>query len=68
MASKKVAAVDRSVCVACGACQNVCPKEAIRVIRGCYAKVSEEICVGCGICAKTCPAGCIEVKERGTQA
>lgn len=68
MASKKVAAVDRGICVACGACQKACPKEAVKVIKGCYAKVSEEICVGCGICAKTCPAGCIAVKEWEVQA
>ena len=56
--------VDRGVCVACGACAKVCPKSAISVWKGCYARVDEEKCVGCGLCAKTCPAGCVTVKER----
>lgn len=64
MASKKYALVDRSRCVACGACTKVCPKQAISVWRGCYAVVDPEICIGCGKCGKTCPAGCIQPKER----
>ncbi len=64
MLSKRYAWADRSRCVACGACAKVCPKKAISVWKGCYARVTEETCVGCGLCAKTCPAGCIAVKER----
>ena len=60
---KKCAIVDRSVCVACGACVKSCPKGAISIHRGCYAVVSEQ-CVGCGLCGKTCPAGCISVQEK----
>lgn len=61
---KRKAAVDRNICVACGACAKVCPKGAISVWKGCHARVAEEKCVGCGLCAKTCPAGCIAVTER----
>lgn len=64
MASRKIAQVDRSRCVACGACTKVCPREAISVWRGCYAVVDPEVCIGCGKCGKTCPAGCIQPKER----
>ena len=59
----KKASVDKNVCVACGVCKKACSKQAIEIIKGCYAKVSNDKCVGCGICAKNCPAGCIEVKE-----
>ena len=38
----KKASVDKSVCVACGVCQKACPKQAIEIIKGCYAKVNEE--------------------------
>ena len=62
---KKLAFVDRNICVACGVCAGVCPKAAVSVYRGCYARVEAEKCVGCGLCAKACPAGCISVKERG---
>ena len=61
---KKVAVVDKGICVACGACMKACPKGAISVYRGCYAAVDAATCVGCGLCAKTCPAGCIGLKER----
>lgn len=61
---KKLAFVDKNCCVACGVCMKECPKAAIAVWKGCYAKIAAEVCVGCGKCAKVCPAGCIEVKER----
>lgn len=64
MLSKKYAEADKNRCVACGACMKACPKEAIRVWKGCYAKTEEERCVGCGKCAKVCPADCITLKER----
>ena len=61
---KKLAHVDRQVCVACGVCLKTCPKSAISIYRGCFAQLDTEKCVGCGLCAKACPAGCITVKER----
>lgn len=61
---KKLAVVDRRVCVACGVCMKACPKGAISIYRGCYAAVDAGKCVGCGLCAKACPAGCIAAKER----
>ena len=60
---KKLAFVDKSICVACGACMKACPKGTISVYRGCYAVVDEAKCVGCGLCAKTCPAECITIKD-----
>ena len=64
MLSKKLAAVDKSRCVACDVCENTCPLGAVKVRHGCYAAVEAERCVGCGKCAKLCPVGCIEVKAR----
>ena len=32
---KKLAVVDRNICVACGACLKACPKNAISIHRGC---------------------------------
>lgn len=64
MAAKKYAEVNRKRCVACGACMKVCPKDAISVWKGCYAKADPALCIGCGRCSKTCPADCIELKER----
>lgn len=64
MMSKRIAAPDSSICVACGACIKVCPREAIRIFKGCCAIVDIEKCIGCGKCEKICPAGCITVKDR----
>ena len=61
---KKLAAADRAVCVACGACLKACPRGAISIFRGCYAAVDPDKCVGCGLCAKACPAGCMTTSER----
>ena len=64
---KKIAVVDQTRCVACGACIKACPRGAIAIWKGCYAQIAEAKCVGCGLCGKTCPAGCIEIKERGEE-
>ena len=66
MRSKRLARADRRGCVACGSCVLVCPRQAITVVKGCYAQVNEDLCVGCGKCGKTCPAGCIALEERGS--
>ena len=61
---KKLAIPDKNICVACGVCLKVCPREAISIYRGCFAQIVPEKCVGCGLCAKACPAGCITIAER----
>lgn len=62
--SPRLAVVNGADCVACGTCENVCPREAIRVKNGVRAVVAPERCVGCGICAKECPATAIRVEAR----
>lgn len=64
MLSKRVAHVQASWCVACGACARECPKSAIRVWRGCRAQVEPEVCVGCGKCARVCPTDAVTVGMR----
>lgn len=64
MASKRYAKVDKTICVACGACEITCPLEAIKVHKGCFAKVAEDKCVGCGKCEKVCPANSIQIESR----
>ena len=61
---KKIAAIEKKVCVACGVCMNTCPRDAISIYRGCYAMVDGKKCVGCGLCGKACPATCISIQER----
>ena len=63
MKQTKRAVVNRELCVACGSCVKVCPKGAIRVYKGLYARVDEDLCIGCGRCAAECPAAIIEMEE-----
>ena len=60
---RRLSRVDADSCVACGCCVKVCPRAAISVFRGIYAKVDETLCVGCGKCARECPASVIEMGE-----
>lgn len=64
MASKRYATVDKTICVACGTCEITCPMDAIKVHKGCFAKVAEDKCVGCGKCEKICPANSIKIESR----
>ena len=41
-------------CIACGACAEECPVEAISEGDGCYV-IDAEKCIDCGSCADTCP-------------
>jgi ferredoxin len=52
-----VAQVDDSECVACGACEEACPFEAVSV-NGASA-VDWESCMGCGVCEGQCDTGAI---------
>ena len=64
MAIRK-AIVSTRDCAACGCCIKVCPKGAITVPKGIYAKVDETLCIGCGKCAKECPASIISMEVIG---
>lgn len=64
MKSKKYASVDKAQCVACGACINECPRDAIEIWAGSNAIVNTDVCIGCGKCVAICPAGSITVLAR----
>ena len=46
-------------CCACGACQNICPKQCIRMDKNeegfLYPVKDRTTCVECGLCEKVCP-------------
>lgn len=46
-------------CPGCGACQDVCPVNAISQGKD-LAVVINGDCIDCGVCAGTCPIGLIE--------
>ncbi|MGX8833551.1 Coenzyme F420 hydrogenase/dehydrogenase, beta subunit C-terminal domain [Amedibacillus sp. YH-ame6] len=45
-------------CCGCGACMNICPKQAILMKPDeygfIYPKIDEDICISCGLCKKVC--------------
>ena len=46
-------------CTGCGACFNICPQNAIRMIYNDYGfyvpEIDKEECINCGLCEKVCP-------------
>ena len=56
--AKKSAFVSEGGCVACGACENECPRDAVAVWRGCFAKINRE----------KCPANAISLVKREVEA
>lgn len=73
-----VAKVDREKCVACGACQDACPKKLIEmvpykqtVLQNCRnhdkgavtRKICDAGCIGCMKCQRECPADAIVVEN-----
>jgi ferredoxin len=44
-------------CVACGACKEVCPVEAIS--EGDIYTINPDVCIDCGACESECPSDAI---------
>lgn len=58
---KNMAHVITNECIACGACAEQCPVEAIALgPDGIY--VIGDACVDCGACADACPVGAIKAE------
>ena len=53
-----MAYVISSDCTMCGACESVCPVEAISAGDGKYV-IDAGSCTDCGACEATCPMGAI---------
>ncbi len=46
-------------CIACGACQEVCPVSCISEKADGKRIINEIACISCGACAANCPVSCI---------
>lgn len=46
--------VDRKRCIGCGACVEICPMHAVRLVDG-TAQIDASLCTGCEACADVCP-------------
>jgi len=51
--------IDKKDCTGCGACMNICPRKAIKMVEDemgfLYPQINKELCINCGMCKKTCP-------------
>jgi len=61
--AKMKSKVDENLCVSCGCCIKVCPKDVIEVKNGMYALINEKLCIGCGKCVVEYPASIVEGKS-----
>jgi len=50
--------IDRELCTGCGACEAICPVQAIKMKHNFegfyYPEIDEQTCIGCGKCDKIC--------------
>lgn len=54
----KMVSIIESECTACGACEDVCPEEAITIED--VAVIDDDKCIECGLCIDECPVDAIE--------
>jgi uncharacterized protein (DUF362 family)/NAD-dependent dihydropyrimidine dehydrogenase PreA subunit len=55
--------VSPEVCIGCGRCVQVCPKDAIEIGPDKVASFDLDECIGCLCCAEICPEAAIETKR-----
>jgi len=55
--------LNKSLCIGCSICQNVCPKNAITMVDG-YPEIDGSRCNDCGVCVDRCPKGALSIGNR----
>ena len=56
--------IDKSKCIGCGACVNVCPVKVYELKNGKAHPSFPEKCIGCKACESVCPVKAIKVEEK----
>lgn len=57
----KMAHIITSDCLACGACADTCPVDAISMGEDIYV-IDPDTCIDCGACEDGCPVGAIKAE------
>ncbi len=47
--------INKSKCAGCGACLEVCPYGAIKIVKDGTAVIDKKKCKNCGKCKEVCP-------------
>lgn len=63
MASYFLRATEAEECIGCGACVDICPVAAVKMVDD-AAVVDLDWCIGCGVCAVVCPTEAISIVRR----
>lgn len=63
MATYFIRNTDAAACIGCGACAEICPVEAVKMVQE-TPVVDENWCIGCGVCATACPTDAISMEYR----
>ncbi len=53
-----ISTVQNNLCISCGICKGICPKNSITYTRQCgmfFPEIDEQGCINCGLCADVCP-------------
>ena len=53
--------VDKSKCIGCGTCVNICPVGAISFVYG-KAFIDKDLCIKCHSCENACPMNAIKIQ------
>lgn len=56
----------KDLCINCGVCAGVCPRNAIGNHGSDRYKIDKSACINCGTCVKACPAGALRIIGRWT--
>lgn len=64
VANPFVVRYDPGQCIACGACTEICPMEALSMYDSGEIHFAQERCIGCGLCVGVCLSGALEMALR----
>lgn len=69
--NKYIEIKNKELCTGCTACKNICPKNAIEMIRDeegfLYPCVDKSKCINCGLCKRVCPVINKKIREQFKQ-